>query len=328
MSPAPARAPRPVIRAKSVPEDLVRDDDFSPSGAAALLELAAEVKARPRRFSTALAGRTLAVLFEKRSLRTRLTFELAIQTLGGNSVFMDTGPQRIPDREPISDIARNLERWVDAVALRTFSHTTVEEFAKWARIPVINGLSELFHPCQSFTDWFTLSEVFGRKAVQSGKVSLAFVGDGNNVSHSLMLSGALLGAHIRLGCPKGYQPNKEIVATARRIARQTGGRIELFPGRPEKAVDGAHAVYTDVWASMGFEHEAAERAQVFAPYQVTPKMMERAASGAVFMHCLPAHRGEEVAAEVIESKHSVVFEQAENRLHIAKAVLLTLLSNH
>src|SRR5258708_1567084 len=160
MSAAPSRTAARTAR-PAAPSDLVRDDDFSPVGVAAVLDLAAEVKARPQRFSTALAGRTLAVLFEKRSLRTRLTFELAIQTLGGNSVFMDTGTQRIPDREPIADIARNLERWVDAVALRTFSHTTVEEFAKWAHIPVINGLSELFHPCQALTDWFTLSEIFG-----------------------------------------------------------------------------------------------------------------------------------------------------------------------
>lgn len=326
MSAAPSRTAARAAR-PAAPPDLVRDDDLSPAGVAAALDLAAEVKARPQRFATALAGRTLAVLFEKRSLRTRLTFELAIQTLGGNSVFMDTGPQRIPDREPIADIARNLERWVDAVALRTFSHTTVEEFAKWARIPVINGLSEMFHPCQALTDWFTLSEIFGRKALHSGRVTLAFVGDGNNVAHSLMLTGALCGAHLRLACPKAYQPQEEIVAAARRIARKTGSRIELFPDRPEKAVEGAHGVYTDVWASMGFEHEAAERAQIFAPYQVTSELMSRAARNAVFMHCLPAHRGEEVAEEVIESKRSVVFDQAENRLHVAKAILLTLLSN-
>ena len=316
----PERASR---RARPAPpHDLIRDDNFTPAGVAALFELAAEVKARPRRFARELAGRSVAVIFEKRSLRTRLTFELAIKSLGGDSVFMDTAPQRIPDREPIADVARNLDRWVDAVALRTFSHATVEEFAHWARVPVINGLSELFHPCQALTDFFTLHETFGRTA----GVKLAFVGDGNNVAHSLMLSGALCGAHVAVASPRAYQPRPEIVAAARRIAARNGAAIELHPDEPVAAVKGAQAVYTDVWASMGFEHEATERAQVFASFQVTPELMRRAASDAVFMHCLPAHRSEEVAEEVFESPRSVVFDQAENRLHIAKAILLTLLA--
>ncbi len=316
---APERAPR---RGRPAPpEDLLRDDNLSPAGVRALFELAAEVKARPRRFAREMAGRSLAVIFEKRSLRTRLTFELAIKGLGGDSVFMDTAPQRIPDREPIADVARNLERWVDAVALRTFAHATVEEFARWSRVPVINGLSELFHPCQALTDYFTLREVFGRTA----GVKLAFVGDGNNVAHSLLLSGALSGAHVSVASPEGYLPRPDVVSAARSIAAKTGARVEIHPDDPEAAVQGAQAVYTDVWASMGFEHEAAERAQVFAPFQVTAKLMEHAAPEAVFMHCLPAHRDEEVAEEVIESPRSVVFQQAENRLHIAKAILLTLL---
>ncbi len=309
--------------APAPPSDLIRDDDFRPAGVAALFDLAAEVKARPRRFARELAGRSVAVLFEKRSLRTRLTFELAVRTMGGESVFMDTAPQRIPDREPIADVARNLERWVDGVVLRTFSHSTVEEFALWSRVPIINGLSELFHPCQALTDFFTLRELAGKIA----GVKLAFVGDGNNVAHSLLLSGALSGAHVAMATPAAYPPRPELVAAARQIASETGARIELYPDNPGGAVEGARAVYTDVWASMGFENEFAERALVFAPFQVTPELMERARPDAVFMHCLPAHRGEEVLEAVIESPRSAVFEQAENRLHVAKAILLTLLGN-
>jgi ornithine carbamoyltransferase len=324
MKPAPERAPR---RVRPVPPpDLVRDDDFSSAGVAALFDLAADVKARPKRYARELAGRSLAVLFEKRSLRTRLTFELAMKSLGGDSVFMDSGPQRIPDREPIKDIARNLERWVDGVALRTFEHETVEEFARWARIPVVNGLSEKFHPCQALTDLFTLSEAFGRGAVAAGQVKLAFVGDGNNVCHSLLLTGATCGAHVAVATPAGYEPDAGIVARAREIAAETGARIEIHSGDAGAAVAGARAIYTDVWASMGHEHEAADRAQVFAPFQVNAALLEAARPDAVFMHCLPAHRDEEVTDEVIESPRSVVFEQAENRLHIAKAILLTLIA--
>lgn len=324
-SPSTQSAPRRVRVAP--PPDLVRDDDFTPAGVAAVLDLAAEVKKNPRRFQKELAGRSLAVLFEKRSLRTRLTFELAMKSLGGDSVFMDSGSQRIPDREPISDVARNLERWVDAVALRTFSHSTIEEFAHWSRVPIINGLSESFHPCQALTDLFTLSEAFGKHAVSRGEVKMAFVGDGNNVSHSLMLTGMLCGAHIAVATPEAYQPDPAVVEKARAIAAETGGRLDVIVDDPQAAVEGAHAVYTDVWASMGFESEAAERAQVFARFQVNSTLMERAASNAVFMHCLPAHREDEVTNEVMESPQSIVFEQAENRLHIAKAILLTLLGH-
>ena len=323
----PAASPSPRRSRPAPPPDLIRDDDFTPAGVAAVFDLAADVKKNPRRFQRELSGRSLAVLFEKRSLRTRLTFELAMKSLGGDSVFMDSAPQRIPDREPIADVARNLERWVDAVALRTFSHSTVEEFAQWSRVPIVNGLSEMFHPCQALTDWFTLSEAFGRNGVSRGKVKLAFVGDGNNVAHSLMLTGALCGAHVAVAVPEAYQPNAEIVARAKDIAAETGAVLDVHIDDPVAAVSGAQAVYTDVWASMGFENEAAERAQVFAPFQVNSALMERAAPDAVFMHCLPAHREEEVTTEVIESPQSVVFEQAENRLHIAKAILLTLLAH-
>ncbi len=323
-----ARAPKPEGGARppkpapvAVPGHFIRDDNLTPAAVAEVFRLAGQVKAQPRRFARALEGRSLGVIFEKRSLRTRFTFELGMKTLGGESVFMDTGPQRIPDREPICDVARNLARWVDAVALRTFSHATVEEFARFSSVPVINGLSELFHPCQSLTDYFTAQEIFG----DLRQVKLAFVGDGNNVAHSLLLCGALAGAQVAVATPQAYPPRAEIVARARELAQATGATLEVGHA-PEKAVGGAHVVYTDVWASMGFEEEAEARARVFVPFRVTPELFARARPEAVFMHCLPAHRGEEVSEEVIESPRSVVFDQAENRLHVAKALLLLLLA--
>ncbi len=317
--PAAARARKPAP--ELVPAHLIRDDDLTPAAVAEVFRLAAQLKAQPRRYARALEGRSLAVIFEKRSLRTRFTFELGMKTLGGESVFMDTGPQRIPDREPICDVARNLARWVDAVALRTFSHATVDEFARFSSVPVINGLSELFHPCQSLTDYFTVQEIFG----DLRQTKLAFVGDGNNVAHSLLLCGALVGTQVAVATSPAYPPRAELVERARELAAATGARLEIGHV-PEEALEGAHAVYTDVWASMGFEHEAEERARVFTPYRVTPELFARARPDAVFMHCLPAHRGEEVAEEVIESPRSVVFDQAENRLHVAKAILLLLLA--
>ena len=320
---APAAAPPPVPAAvpAPVPAHLIRDDDLAPAGVAELFRLAAAVKAEPRRYAGALEGRSLAVIFEKRSLRTRFTFELGMKMLGGKSVFMDTGQQRIPDREPVCDVARNLARWVDAVALRTFSHATVEEFARFSSVPIINGLSEVFHPCQALTDYFTMQEIFG----DLSQARLAFVGDGNNVAHSLLLCGALAGAQLRVATPEAYPPHPGIVDRAQELASGTGARLEVGHVA-EEAVEGAHAVYSDVWASMGFEHEAEERARIFAPYRVTPELFAHARPDAVFMHCLPAHRGEEVSEEVIESPRSVVFDQAENRLHMAKTILLMFLA--
>lgn len=314
----PARSRRPAE--EPLPPHIIRDDDLTPEAVAELFNVATRLKDHPRRYAHALEGHYLAVIFEKRSLRTRFTFELGMKTLGGESVFMDTGQQRIPDREPVCDVARNLARWVDAIALRTFSHATVEEFARFSSVPVINGLSELFHPCQSLTDYFTLQEYVG----DLRRAKLAFVGDGNNVSHSLMLCGALLGAHVSVATPQGYAPNALLVARARELAEASGARIEVGHD-PVAAVRDAHAIYTDVWASMGFEHEAAERARVFEPYRVDTGLFSKARPDAMFMHCLPAHRGEEVTEEVIESPRSIVFDQAENRLHIAKAILMMLL---
>ncbi|MBV8475306.1 MAG: ornithine carbamoyltransferase, partial [Acidobacteria bacterium] len=271
-------------------------------------------------FRTALSGRQLVLFFEKPSLRTRLTFEAGMASLGGVSFFVDQTGERIDAREKLSDIAHNLERWIDIIVLRTFAHATVEKMAEYASVPVINALSELEHPCQALADYFTLRERFGKLQ----NLTLAFVGDGNNVLHSLLLTCASLGSSIRIATPPSYGPDCDIVAQAREIARQTGATIELFTD-PREAVSGADAVYTDTWTSMGHEREAKQRAMVFAPYQVNRELMVESALHAVFMHCLPAHRGEEVSDAVIDSTQSIVFDQAENRLHVQKAILLLLL---
>ena len=300
--------------------DLTSMADLTPAMAEGLLELAALVKSRPAEFRQALAGKQIVLFFEKPSFRTRLTFESGIYSLGGHAMFVDQLTSRIGEREPISDMAHNLERWVDALVLRTFAHATVTGLAEHASIPVINALSDYEHPCQALADFLTLTEKFGALT----KVKLAYVGDGNNVAHSLMLAAALFGSHITVGTPKGYEPQAEVLELARKIAAGTGATIQVV-NDPVAAVEGADAVYTDVWASMGQEAETAERARIFHAFRVTPELFAHAAGGAVFMHCLPAHRGEEVEAAVIDSPASVVFDQAENRLHVQKAILLQLL---
>jgi ornithine carbamoyltransferase len=302
--------------------DLVSAQDFSPEETKSLFELSHIIKHRPADFRGALAGKQLVLFFEKPSLRTRLTFEAGMASLGGTSLFMDQTNSLLGEREPVCDIARNVERWVDAVVLRTFSHKTIVEMARHTCIPVINALSDSEHPCQAFADFFTLEEKFG----DLSKVHLAYVGDGNNVAHSLMLTAAALGTSISVATPEGYEPSAEMIAAAKRIARTTGAIIDIT-NDAQKAVTGADAIYTDVWASMGQESETEERAKIFAPYQVNEKLFSYAAPHAAFMHCLPAHRGEEVTAEVIDSPRSIVFDQAENRMHIQKAILLLLLGS-
>ena len=300
--------------------DLVSITDFLPDELACSLELAAAMKARPADFRGTLVGKQIVLFFEKPSLRTRLTFEAGMNSLGGTSFFVDQTQSRLGAREPLSDIAHNLERWVDGVVLRTFAHETVACMAMHASIPVINALSDLEHPCQAMADMMTLREHFG----DLKNVHLAYVGDGNNVAHSLMLAAASLGTSISVGTPEGYEPSAEILKSATELAIITGSQITIT-NDPIEAVTGADAIYTDVWASMGQEREAAERQRIFAPFQVNRKLFSHAAKHAVFMHCLPAHRGDEVAASVIDSPRSVVFDQAENRLHIQKAILVLLL---
>jgi ornithine carbamoyltransferase len=310
-------APAPL----TVTNDLLTGMEWAPSQVRELFHLAADIKTRPDRYRGALAGRFLAMIFEKPSLRTRVTFEVGIASLGGASVFLDHTTTRLGDRESIADVAKNLERMVHGIIARVFSQHSLDELAAHGRIPVINALSDRFHPCQALADLFTLEERFGSLR----GLKFAYVGDGNNVCHSLLAIGARLGAHLRIATPAGFEPDASVVAEARRVARETRGKIEILR-LPEEAVAGAQAIYTDVWASMGQEEEAASRQAAFAGYQVNDALFAQAAPDAVFMHCLPAHRGAEVTDAVMDSECSIVFDQSENRLHVQKAILLTLLN--
>jgi ornithine carbamoyltransferase len=300
--------------------DLLTGSEWSSEQIRELYHLAADIKARPERYRSALAGRFLALIFEKPSLRTRVTFEVGILSMGGGAVFLDHTQSRLGERESVSDVARNLDRWVQGIVARVFEHKVLDEFAENASIPIINALSERCHPCQAYADFFTLEERFGNLR----GLKLAYVGDGNNVCHSLLTIGSRLGVHLRVAAPAGYEPDAAVVSEARRSARESRGKIEITRS-PDEAVSGAQAVYTDVWASMGQEQESQKREKEFAGYQVNSALLEHADADAVFMHCLPAHRGSEVSAEVLDSPRSIVFEQAENRLHVQKAILLNLL---
>lgn len=302
---------------KTDARDLRSDLDLKCEELQQLLEIAESVKRSPARYAAAMSGRYLSLLFEKPSLRTRLTFELAMKQLGGDSVS-SIGP--IGDREPIKDVARNLDRWTNGIVARVFSQQTIDELAQWSRVPVINALSNRYHPCQALADMLTLKEHFHNLR----DVKLAFVGDGNNVAHSLLLCGSRLGLSIAVATPEGYEPDLDIVMQAHAFASESGARIQITHN-PREAVDGANAIYTDVWASMGQESEVEARNRIFQPYQVNSELLSAAAPGALFMHCLPAKRGQEVTDEVCECPGSVIFDQAENRLHAQKALLLMLI---
>src|ERR1035438_6951268 len=284
------------------------------------LDLAAEVKASPEDYAHSLDGKNVGMLFEKPSLRTKLTFELAMKQMGGGSVFLE-GP--IGVREPLKDVARNLDRWVNGLVARVFLQSTVDGLAQWSRVPVINALSDLYHPCQALADFQTIREHFGVSLLHGLK--LTFIGDGNNVAQSLMLTGLRLGMDFALGCPEGYLPDPEIVTQAEGLAAATGARL-LITHDTAAAAAGAHAIYTDVWASMGQEQEAVERKRAFRSYQVNDALFAQARPDAVFMHCLPAKRDEEVTDSIMEHARSVVFDQAETRLHAQKALLLMMLT--
>jgi ornithine carbamoyltransferase len=318
MMPVPQTSGHPAKEV--VPKDLISIEDLTPEEVAALMDMTAQIKARPADFRGALAGKQVVMFFEKPSLRTRLTFEAGVNSLGGHAIFVDQTQQRLGERETLGDVAHNLERWVDCVILRTFAHSTITGIAEHASIPVINALSDLEHPCQALADFFTLEEKFD----DITKVTLTYVGDGNNMAHSLMLTGAALGAKVRIAAPKGYEPLADVTKAAKKIAAETGGKVTIS-NDPVAAVSGADAVYTDVWASMGQEDETEARAKIFAKFQVNEELMSHAAKHALFMHCLPAHRGSEVTDAVIDSAQSVVFDQAENRLHVQKSILLMLL---
>jgi ornithine carbamoyltransferase len=287
----------------------------------ALLEAAAQMKAHPRPFAETLNGRTLAMLFEKPSLRTRVSFDVAMHELGGHSVYLSPQEIGLGQRESVPDVARTLEGMVHAIMLRTFSHATAEQMAAAAAVPVINGLSDLTHPCQALADFLTMREMAGPLE----GLRLAYVGDGNNVAHSLICGAALLGVRMAIATPTGYEPRPDILDWARAHTVDPGSGCRVFR-RPEDAVADADVVYTDTWISMGQEADAAIRRRAFAGFEVTSGLLALARPNAVFMHCLPAHRGEEVAPDVIDSPRSVVFTQAANRLHTEKALLFALLS--
>ena len=294
--------------------------DYSVDEVAELLDRAAEIKKNPGAFKKSLDGKTLAMIFEKPSLRTRVTFETGMTQLHGHAIYISPTDAGLGTRESIPDVARNLERWVDGIMARVFAHSKVEQLAQWAGIPVINGLSDDHHPVQALADVMTIREAAGSIAGRK----LAYVGDGNNVTHSLLQAAALTGLSISVATPERYEPRKEIVAWAVEAGRKTGCKVEITHDIAA-AVKGAHFIYTDVWASMGQEAEAEGRKEEFAPFQVNEEMMGLAAEDAIFLHCLPAHRGEEVTAGVIDGPQSRVFDQAENRLHAQKALLSMLL---
>jgi len=302
-------------------KDFISIHDRRPAEILGLLDLADAIKKEPGRYRAALAGKTLAMIFEKSSTRTRVSFEAGMYQLGGLGMFLSSRDLQIGRGEPIADTARVLSRYVDGIMARTFAHETVTELARHATVPVINGLTDRLHPCQVMADLQTIREAFGELAGRK----LAYVGDGNNMAHSLMFGGAKTGMSVSVASPAGYEPQEDVVASARRDALETGASIATTHD-PAEAVDGAHVVYTDVWASMGQEDEARERREKFAGFTVTAALMAKAAPDAIFLHCLPAHRGEEVEAEVADGPRSRIFDEAENRLHAQKAILVSLMA--
>ncbi|MCT4787321.1 ornithine carbamoyltransferase [Exiguobacterium aestuarii] len=296
-------------------------EELTPDTLDALLQLAHDVKQSPQSFATALTGKKVALLFEKASTRTRMSFEVGVVELGGYPLFLSGQDLQIGRGEPLTDTIQVMSRYVDALMIRTYAHETVETLAQHGTIPIMNGLTDLHHPCQVLADLLTIEEQFGSR---SGKV-LTYIGDGNNMAHSLMIGGALSGMHIRIASPNGYTVDQAIYENAQKLAQTTGGSIKLFDD-PALAANEADIVYTDVFASMGQEEEADERLMKFAGFQVNSNLMALAKTDAIFLHCLPAHRGEEVTANVIDGPQSWVFDQAENRLHAQKALMLTLLT--
>lgn len=285
-----------------------------------ILDISREIKDNPHRFRHKLKGKILAMIFQKPSLRTRMTFEVGMLQLGGEAVYLSPSDIQIGSRETVYDMGKNLERWVEAIMIRTFAHQNVIDLAQACHIPVINALTDLLHPCQAMADFFTLKEKRGDLA----NFKLAFVGDGNNVCHSLLSAAAKAGSKMSVATPPGYEPDPEIRKQAEEDGKETGASFS-FTNDPSEAVENADAIYTDTWASMGQEKEKEKRGEIFAPFQVNKNLMAKAKEGVFFMHCLPAHRGEEVTDDVIDSSQSLVYDQAENRLHVQKVIMLSLL---
>jgi ornithine carbamoyltransferase len=295
-------------------------DDLSSSELGELLDLSAKVKAAPSDHAGRLAGMSVAMVFEKPSTRTRVSFEVGISELGAHPVALSSAELQLGRGETIEDTGRVMSRYVDAIVLRTFGQERLESLARTATVPIVNALSDFEHPCQCLADLLTVYEQKGRL---SG-LTLAYVGDGNNVAHSLLIGGAKSGMHVRVATPPGFEPIPQVVQRAQEIGEETGGGAEVT-NDPAEACAGADVLYTDVWASMGQEEEAAERTLVFQSYRIDGAALQMAASDVIVLHCLPAHRGQEITDEVIDGPHSVVWDQAENRLHTQKALLLWLL---
>ena len=301
-------------------KDFIEIHDYSADDVRGIFEIARDMKANPEKYRDALKGQTLAMIFEKSSTRTRVSFEVGMYQLGGHALFLSSRDIQLGRGEPIYDTAKVLSRYVNGIMARTFAHKTVTELAEYASVPVINGLTDLSHPTQAMTDYFTawehLGDLKGRK--------LAYVGDGNNMAHSLMFGAPKVGMHIAVATPGGYAPDPFVVATAQADADQAGTKV-IVTTSIEEAVRDADVVTTDVWASMGQEAEAQKRQRDFEGWQVDTRVMSFAKKEAIFMHCLPAHRGEEVAGEVIDSPRSVIYDEAENRLHVQKAIMYLLM---
>jgi ornithine carbamoyltransferase len=300
--------------------DFLSVRDMNQEEILATFDLALDMKADRMKYADALKGQALAMIFEKPSLRTRTTFDIGIQQLGGYSLYLSPAEINLGKRESVYDVAKNLERMVQGIMIRTFAHQIVVDMAEYASIPIINGLTDFSHPCQAMADFLTLKEVKG----DLKGLKLCYVGDGNNVAHSLMFAGAILGVDVTVACPAGYEPNLVAFQLATEDAKLSGANIEVVHD-PAEGVRNADAVYTDVWASMGQEAEAAERRRIFLPFQVNEDLMAKAKSDATFLHCLPAHRGDEVTDGVIDAAYSVVFQEAENRLHAQKAIMYQLM---
>ena len=302
--------------------DLLSSADLSADQTQALLALAADLKIGRRQVD--LPGKTLGLIFSKASTRTRVSFSVAMARLGGQTIDLNPQVSQVGRGEPIADTARVLSRYVDVLAIRTFAQQELEEYAHWASIPVVNALTDLEHPCQALADFLTIAEAFGGRPEQIAGLTLSYVGDGNNVAHSLMLCGALLGVNVRIGCPVGFEPDAAVLSQAQQLAGQRGAKVELLH-EPQAAVRGAHALYTDVWASMGQEAETGERERAFAGWCLDESLLAEADAEAIVLHCLPAYRGKEISETVIEGSQSRVFDQAENRLHVQQALLAALL---
>ncbi|AWB47065.1 ornithine carbamoyltransferase [Paenibacillus sp. CAA11] len=302
--------------------DFIELTDYSTEEIQYLIDLAIEIKHKQKTGETyqPLKGKTVGLIFEKSSTRTRVSFEVGVFQLGGHALFLSKNDIQLGRGETIHDTAGVMSRYLDGLMIRTFGHENVVDLARYATIPVINGLSDLAHPCQVLADFQTIYEHKGKLK----GLKLAYIGDGNNMAHSLMIGGAKLGVDVTVACPKGYEPDAQITADAQEIAQATGAKIEIVED-PVKAVTDADVIYTDVWASMGFEEEQKAREAAFAAYQVNEELARHAKPDYLFLHCLPAHRGEEVSAGVIDGEHSIIFDQAENRLHAQKALMAALI---